>query len=377
MNLNNFSNKLDQLGQAWEGFKQTNEERLANLEKKQNDPLLDEKLAKMNKSIDGLSVKSASTARPTVSNNTKGNTFSVQYKKAFNDYVRKGIETGIAQLSDSSKVENGYEIAGDAATAIEDFLNQNSTLRQLTNPIKISNHSFDAVKMNAKTLGAWGDGSTVAPVSNNFEKHIIKTYDLTAQPKVTQRLLDDSEIDLEYFIANRVGEIFITHENEAFIKGDGVNKPNGILNNQDIARIKSGSATGITVDGLMSLYYSLDDIYMNDAAFLMSREAVHKIRTLKDSNGNYLWSPSLLASKSDTLLGLPLYTNESVESVAATNDAVIFGSFKQGYQIVDRGAVSIQRDPYTAKPFVVFFITKRTGGDVVNSDAFKIMNIGL
>lgn len=376
MNLNNFSNKLDQLGQAWENFKQTNEERISNLEKKQNDPLLDVKLAKINKSIDGLACKSVNGTRPIISGQTK-DAYSMQYKQAFNNYVRKGIESEIAQLSDSSKVENGYEVAGDAATAIENFLNQHSTLRQLTSPIKISNHSFDAVKINAKTLGAWGDGSTVAGISNNFEKHTIKTYDLTAQPKVTQRLLDDSEIDLEYFLANRVGEIFIAHENEAFIKGDGVNKPKGILNNQDIARIASGSADGITVDGLMSLYYALDDVYMKDAAFLMSREAVHKIRTLKDANGNYLWTPGLLANQADTLLGLPLYTNEAVESVAGGNDSIILGNFKQGYQIVDRGGVSIQRDPYTSKPFVVFFVTKRTGGDVVNSDAFKIMNIGL
>ena len=247
-------------------------------------------------------------------------------------------------------------------------------MRQLTDAIKISHHSFDAVKSNAQMNGAWGDGSVIADVTN-FEKKVIQTYDLTAQPKVTQRLLDDSEVDLELWIANKVGEIFVNQENQAFIKGTGVNQPKGVMNDTSIQRVATAANGVISVDDLMNLYYSLDDLYIRNAAFLMNRQTVHKIRTLKDNSGNYLWMPGLLSNQADTLLGLELHTNQAIDSVESGKDAIVLGNFKQGYQIVDRGQISIQRDPYTMKPFVIFAVTKRTGGDVVNSSAFKIMNI--
>jgi HK97 family phage major capsid protein len=124
---------------------------------------------------------------------------------------------------------------------------------------------------------------------------------------------------------------------------------------------------------ILNLYYSLDEKYTKNACFLMSRSAEEKIRKLKDStNGQYLWNPSLLDNVQGTLLGCPVYTTQNLEAVGPNKESIIFGDFKY-YQIVDKMGIKILRDPYTAKPFVRFYTTKKVGGDVVKTEAFKIL----
>ena len=143
-----------------------------------------------------------------------------------------------------------------------------------------------------------------------------------------------------------------------------------------ILRTTSRNASNISVDGIMSLYYSLSDLYTQNASFIMHKSAVYTIRTMKDAAGQYLWLPGVLSGTSDTLLGCPLYTSNYMPQVAAGNDVVIFGDIKKAYTIVDRGDISIQRDPFSSKPYINFFTTKRIGGDVVNPNAINIMRIG-
>lgn len=374
MNLLEISKKIDELGKAQAEFKQTNDLRLKKLESGATvDPLIEQKLNKLNQELDNLSQKTISQKRP-ILGSTKQRQSSMQYKQAFNDYVRKGLETEISNIQGVVSENGGYAVSEDVFGEIDTFLSQHSTIRKLSSPISISHDSFDIVSSKSDVEGCWSDGVLAANVSDAFEKKTIATYDLTAQPKVTQRILDDSHVDIEKWIANRVAEVFLNYENEAFIKGNGIEKPKGITNNSSVERIFNSIVNQIQVEDLMNLYYSLDDVYIKDAAFIMNRETVHKIRTLKDANGNYLWMPGLISGTSDTLLGTPLYTNQSVQTASESgSDVIIFGNLKQGYQIVDRGGVFVQRDPYTNKPFVTFFVTKRTGGDVVNAKAIKIL----
>ncbi len=353
-----------------------------------NEPLFQIKMNKINQEIDRVVDTHNESKIPLVSYSEKGHAESSAVR--YDQYLRKGFvhegmtvnENGSVSipLSKRSGLANYYG-AYSIADHVHDSLARSSVIRQLSSKVVISKESFDMVATNGDVGTQWSDGSAVAPVSSTFERKIIKTHDLNAQPRVTQKMIDDADIDLEQWVANKLSVSFLIKENEAFLKGDGVNQPKGILTyasgtgNGQIERVKSGNATNFTVDSLMSLYYSLSDIYAPSASFVMHKSVAQNIRTFKDNLGQYLWHPGILSGKPDTLIGVPLYTTNSMPTVASNNDVIVYGDFAQAYQIVDRGDLLIQRDPFSSKPFVVFFATKRVGGDVVNTNALSILRI--
>jgi HK97 family phage major capsid protein len=172
-------------------------------------------------------------------------------------------------------------------------------------------------------------------------------------------------------------------EENAFINGTGSAQPTGILHyghgttTSTIEHITSAETVDgtFTVEELLNLYYSLNEKYINKASFLTSRAMVQKIRTLKDSNGSYIWQPGILAGQDDMLLGIPVYQNSYVPAPGDATKSLILGDFSQ-YQIVDRTDIRILRDPFTSKPYVRFYTTKRVGGDVVRTEAFKVLVLG-
>lgn len=303
---------------------------------------------------------------------------SPHYKNAFNEYLRKGT------VSHALKGVNGstYDCDRFAATAsltsgIQNHLRRYSIVRQLTESLTVTSDSFDVVSHNGDMSTAWSDGSSVATVDNNFSQKKIWTHDLTAQPKITQRTIDNSGIDVEQYIAKQLAIAFLEKETEAFINGTGSNQPFGILNNSDVSIVKSGHATNFDVEDLLSLYYQLPDRYQHDACFLLNKATVQVIRTFKDSNNQYLWMPGILSGAADSLMGVPLYTCSEIPVKGANKDVILYGNFSMGYQIVDRGGITIMRDPFTSKPFVIFFATKRVGGDVIDSKAFTKLRIAV
>jgi HK97 family phage major capsid protein len=207
-------------------------------------------------------------------------------------------------------------------------------------------------------------------------------HELYAQPKATQKLIDDAAIDIEAWLADKVSTIFAKKENTAFISGDGVGKPRGILTYSDgtswgtIEQVASGSSGAVTADKLLELYYSLKEDYAVNATFLMNRSTVEAVRQLKDNTNQYLWSPGLHLGAPDTLLGVPVYQAADMPVPAADSLSIACGDFKSAYQIVDRTGVRVLRDPFTDKPFVKFYSTKRVGGDVINFEAIKLMKLG-
>jgi HK97 family phage major capsid protein len=209
-----------------------------------------------------------------------------------------------------------------------------------------------------------------------------------ANPAATQKVLDDSFVNLESWLADKVADKFARIENAAFVNGDGVGKPRGFLTYGagttlpgTIEQIPTGINSGFATDGtggdpLITLIYSLKQAYRSGARFFMPRAVVSLVRKIKDSDGMYIWQPGIAAGQPSTLLGFPVVEFEDMEAPGVTSLSAAFGNMGEAYQIVDRQGIRVLRDPYTNKPYVHFYTVKRTGGDVVNFEAIKILRLG-
>ena len=207
-------------------------------------------------------------------------------------------------------------------------------------------------------------------------------------PAATPSLLDDGAINIEEWIATEVESAFAQQEGAAFVNGDGVNKPKGFMAETSVdeaswswgnlGHIKTGAAGAFASsdpgDALIELIYSLKAGYRQNAQFVMNRRTQAAIRKLKDSDGNYLWQPPAGVGAKASLLNFAITEAEDMPDIAASTNAIAFGDFKRGYLIVDRLGLRILRDPFSAKPYVLFYTTKRVGGGVQDFDAIKLLN---
>lgn len=381
--MQNTNQAKQDIAQAYNEFQIAND---ANIESP--DVLLKDKLAKLGEYIDSLNTKvqdiQKSSIRPALSdlkNSSKINQ-SQEYKSAFSQYVRTGQETPVLKsgLREIAGRMDGFIATQTMIEQINTYMMQNSVIRKNANRIEVSRDSFEVVKKKTDIEAEWSDGTTAPEPVEGYSRQIIHLHDLIAQPKVTSKVIDDVEMDFESWISKELAQIFLMKENEAFINGDGINKPNGLLSypstgTDSIEQINSGDSSKITVDSLINLIYSMPDIYSNDAIMIMNKTSVQEIRKLKDSNGQYLWMPGILSGKADTIMGIPLYTMSNIPSVASGNICAIFANLSCAYTIVDHSNIAIQIDRYTSKPFITFYSTKRVGGDVTNGRAIKLLKV--
>ena len=400
MSLSDVTEKVNHLGNAWEHFKRVNDERLSQIEKKgAADPLTVDQLNKINNAMDSqksrLSRVETTLSRPQFE--VKGQRFEseeeMEYKNAFSSYIRRGIDNEIANLElkalttdTGSGSYGGYLVTPNMQRLISGNLEKNSIMRKICSVQEISTSALDVID-DDDTFGTTWAASETASVSDSTTttmlKKTIAAHELVAQPQVTQKLIDDSAIDMEEWLAKRLAETFLEAEENAFINGTGSAQPTGILNyshgttSSTIEHTTSAESVDgtFTVEELLNLYYSLDEKYINKASFLTSRAMVQKIRTLKDASNDYIWQPGILAGQDDMLLGVPVYQNSFVPAPGDATKSLILGDFSQ-YQIVDRADVRILRDPFTSKPYVRFYTTKRVGGDVTRTEAFKVLVLG-
>jgi len=400
MSLSDVTEQVGRLGNAWEHFKKVNDERLSQIEKKgAADPLTVDQLSKINNVMDSqksrLSRIETALSRPQFE--IKGQRFEseeeMEYKNAFSNYIRRGVDNEIANLElkalttdTGSGSYGGYLVTPNLQRLISGNLEKHSVLRKICAIQEISTSALDIID-DDNTFGTAWAASETASVSDSTTttmlKKSISAHELVAQPQVTQKLIDDSAIDMEEWLAKRLAETFLETEENAFINGTGSAQPTGILNyshgttTSTIEHTTSAETTDgtFTVEELLDLYYSLDEKYVNRASFLTSRAMVQKIRTLKDSSSEYIWQPGILAGQDDMLLGVPVYQNSYVPAPGDATKSLILGDFSQ-YQIVDRTDIRILRDPFTSKPYVRFYTTKRVGGDVIRTEAFKILVLG-
>jgi HK97 family phage major capsid protein len=398
MTIQEITERMNKLSMAWEQFQQVNNRRLEEIAKKGSaDPLTVEQLQRVNDAVDqyGARVRRLETvaSRPAASlevETKSGDPMVAEHRKAFRSYLRKGVEEGLVgleqkALSVDSDPDGGYLVTGSLSEKIVSTITETSPMRKVAAVAEISTDSLDVIEDTSDAGAGWtSEGASVSDTSTpQFSKKTIYVHELYAQPKATQKLIDDAAIDIEGWLAARVAEIFGIKENTAFVSGDGVGKPRGFTTYAagtswgQIEQVHSGGASTLTADSLVNLYYSLKEDYAARGSFLMNRATVQTVRLLKDANDQYLWQPGLSAGAPDTLFGAPVYQAADMEDVGANNLPIAFGDFSAGYQIVDRTGIRVLRDPFTDKPFVKFYTTKRVGGDVVNFEAIKLMKIAV
>jgi HK97 family phage major capsid protein len=272
---------------------------------------------------------------------------------------------------------------------IAQLVYETSSMRQVANVITIGTDALEGIHdLNEATSGWVGEtearSETTAPKIGEYRIPVHEQY---AEPRATQKLLDDALFNVEEWLAGKIAERLARMENEAFVAGNGVKKPRGLLTYAAgmpgagtfnvIEQVISGGDGAFASldpgDALISLVYSLKSAYRENAHFMMKRSTLAEVRKLKDGADNYLWQPDFNMKQGGTLVGFNVVEAEDMPTIANNSLSIGFGDFKAGYQIVDRQGVRILRDSFTAKPYVKFYTTKRVGGDVVNFEAIKLM----
>lgn len=302
--------------------------------------------------------------------------------KSFGAYIRKG-ETAPLNTKEMSSTdsEGGYLIPQELSTNIAERLKERSFFRKLAKVTQISTDALETLSAENDLDVGWTQEKdsrdpTDTPACNKIR---IIAHELYARPRATQRLIDDASINIEDWISNQITAQMAEKETAAFIKGDGQGKPHGFLHaaaaeNSGVECVKS-KKDGAFDDAkpehtLLDMIHALKTPYLNGAAWIMSRSAEAQVRKLKEPNHmHYIWEPATRSGDTASLLGYPVYVTDHMPALAAGSQSIVFGNFKEAYHIVDRGDVHMLRDPYSAKPFVEFYTTKRVGGDLINSDA--------
>jgi HK97 family phage major capsid protein len=324
-----------------------------------------------------------------------------EHAKAFNQFFRKGAEANLrdlevkAALRTDSDPDGGYVVPDQMESTIDRVLGKVSAMRSLASVISISANSYKKLVSQGGAVGGWvGEKEdrpeTATPQLSGLE---FPTMELYANPATTQTLLDDGRISIEQWLADEVSLTFAEMEGVAFVSGNGVNQPRGLLSYDTVANtsyawgklgyVASGVAAALTdsthngADALIDLVYSLKQGYRQNSGFLMNRKTQAVIRKLKSKTEElYLWQPSIQVGQPATILGHPVTDDDNMPDIGAGKFPIAFGDFQRGYLIVDRMGIRVLRDNLTKKPYVLFYTTKRVGGGVQNFEALKLLKIG-
>lgn len=318
------------------------------------------------------------------------------HTKAMASYLRRGDEEALRALdlkgmTTAVNAEGGYLVDPRTADSINHVLRDGSVLRRIAQVVQVEAGSYDVLIDRAELGAGWlaessSASETAGPI---IERVSIPLHELSAMPKASQRLLDDAAFDVEGWLASRIADRFARAENAAFINGDGNNKPSGFLMKPQVANaswswgnigvINSGAASGFATsnptDPLIDLIYALGAEYRANAVFLMNSATAGVVRKFKDADGRYLWSDPTTADQPARLFGYPVHVAEDMPNVAAGATPIAFGDFRSGYTIVERPDLRVMRDPFSAKPHVLFYAARRVGGDVTDYAAIKLLKI--
>ena len=385
---------------AFEAFKDSNDVRLAEMETRLGaDVITSEKVDRISRAVDEqkrtLDQLTLKALRPALG--SAGKALPSEHKQAFDAYVRGGDDRLLRSLdtkamSYGSGQDGGYLVPLETEAEIGRRLAQISPIRSLATIRQVSSA---VLKKPFATTGAqtgWVAETASRPQTNapTLAELQFPTMELYAMPAATQTLLDDAVVNLDEWIAAEVETAFAEQEGAAFVSGDGANKPKGFL---DYDIVAEGSwawgdlgyvATGVDgalpasdpSDKLIETIYALKAGYRQNARWVLNRNTQAAIRKLKDADGNYLWQPPAAPGQAAMLMGFPLVEAEDMPDAATDATPIAFGDFARGYLIVDRVGVRVLRDPYSAKPYVLFYTTKRVGGGVQDFDAIKLLKFG-
>ena len=296
-------------------------------------------------------------------------------------------------MSAGSDPDGGYLLPQSTVGATLSKIYEQTVMRQLANVQTISTNDIEGIIDNDEASAGWVSelGARSDTATPTVGKWRIEAHEMYAMPKISQRILDDAATDVEAWLSNKVADKFSRVEGAAFWTGDGIGKAKGLAAYATAAtsddtrawgqfeHIKTGANGAFhttKADPLQELIGAFKSQYLQNASFCMRRELRTDIRKMKEATSDrYLWEPSLQAGAPDRLLGYPVYIDQYMPAKATDSLSLAFGDFKQAYTIVDRMGIRTLRDPFTAKPYVVFYSTKRTGGGAQNTEALKFLKL--
>lgn len=389
------SHAFGEFMQAFEDFKATNDQRLGEIERRMTaDVVTVEKLSRIDRAIDELAHKAH---RPALETRATTPARGREHRAAFDAYVRKGNDTVLRDaeskaLSVASDPNGGYLVPDETESAINTALRDISPIRAIAGIRQVSSSVYRKPFATSGAATGWVGEAAARPETATpiLAELAFPTMELYAMPSATQALLDDSAVNIDQWIADEVRAAFAEQEGTAFVDGDGINKPMGFLSYPKLANaswawgsigtLSTGAAGAFPAsdpaDVLIDLVYAVKASYRANAHFVMNRATQSAVRKLKDGDGTYLWQPGQAPGVAPTLLGFPIAEAEDMPDIAADAHAIAFGDFRRGYLIVDRVGIRVLRDPYTAKPYVLFYTTKRVGGGIQDFDAIKLLKFG-
>jgi len=333
---------------------------------------------------------SRAASRPVLEGIRKNDTPEV---KSFVDgYLRQGRETELKSVSGLTPADGGYAVPREIDAMIASELKEISPIRQIAQVVQVGSSGYRKLVATGGISSGWVGEGDARPETDtpNFAEIAPPTGELYANPAASQTMLDDAGFDLESWLASEVAVEFAASEGAAFVAGSGINQPLGFLSSPtslsgDAVRsfgslqyIGSGDAAGFDANPeskLIDLVHTLKAGHRQGASWVMNSATLAEVRKLKTSDGAFLWQPGLVEGQPDRLLGYPVVEAEDMPDIAANAMPIAFGNFKHGYLIAERSATQILRDPFTNKPFVHFYATKRVGGQVLDSAAIKLLKI--
>lgn len=336
--------------------------------------------------------------RPSLGGSLARTSVDVQQKAEFVDgYVRRGFTEALQSkaLNATLPAEGGFAVPQLIDQLIEKRLRDISPIRSIAQVVQVGSSGYRKLVSSAGLTSGWVAETVARPetLATTFSEVVPPSGELYANPAATQAMLDDAVFDVENWLADEIAREFAQKEGAAFINGTGVARPKGFLTyasatTADAARafgtlqyLPTGTAaafpTANPADKLIDLIHSLRPAYRQGAVFVMNSKTLSQVRKFKDSTGQFLWQPSVQAGVPASLLGYSVIEAEDMPDVAADSLSIAFGNFNAGYVIADRTGVRLLRDPYSNKPYVHFYATKRTGGAVTNSEAIKLLKFSV
>ena len=409
MHTNSLETAFGDFMRAFEAFKEGNDERLSQLERRTSaDVVTTDKVDRLNRTldetrrvVDDLALKAA---RPHLGgpggpgNHAPRSGAVLQHKAAFDAYVRIGDATGLRDLeakalSIGSDPDGGYLVTEELEARVNRGVRNVSPVRAIAQVRRVSGSVYKKPFAITGAGAGWIAETAARPETSTptLAELAFPTMELYAMPAATSALLDDSAVDIDEWIADEVRDSFATQEGTAFVTGNGTARPKGFLDYTKVANaswswgnigyITTGTAGAFPAsnagDKLIDLVYTVKSGYRGNGTFVFNRATQAVIRKMKDGDGNYLWQPAAKAGDASTLMGFPAAESEDMPNIATDSYSVAFGDFRRGYLIVDRAGIRILRDPYSSKPYVLFYTTKRVGGGVQDFDAIKLLRFSV
>lgn len=386
-----------ELQAKFDAFKEKNDKRLEAVEQEKGKLAgevenLNGKLSELDELKSALEEELKQVKRPAGGPQSKA---ASEHKTAFIGFMRKGKDDGLRELERKAlqvgvDEDGGYAVPEELDRTILNLLKDEVVMRQEATAITVGGANYKKLVNLGGTASGWVGETDARPETDASKLGQIEPFmgEIYGNPQATQTMLDDAFFNVEDWINSELAIEFAEQEEIAFTSGNGTKKPKGFLAYAStldpdktrafgtLQHILSGAAAGVTADAIIKLVYTLRKVHRNGAKFMMNNNSLFAIRILKDSEGNYLWRPGLELGQPSSLAGYGVAENEQMPDIAADAKAIAFGNFKRGYTIVDRIGTRILRDPYTKKPFVGFYTTKRTGGMLVDSQAIKLLQIG-